>query len=82
MNITIEDLLRDQEDAEQSYGEIAAQAGAERAQFGDAWPGAEQDLARMQRCIKRIETMLVQAGYAPCRLPEAPPVYDDETLPF
>lgn len=43
--------------AEQQLSEIIAEAKNETAMFGDAWPGAAQDIARMRKAIARLKEL-------------------------
>lgn len=47
------DAFEDDFIANDNLGDIQAQAGAEFAGFGDAWPGAAEDLHRARQGVKR-----------------------------
>ena len=93
----IHDLLNEQEELSDqldehmwSISEAEAQAANERALCGDAWAGADQDIAwscevarKLARLLDENARLLVSAGYSPAPLPPPPPVRcEDPGIPF
>lgn len=82
LNIAIDEAGEDLYYAEEAYGETQAQHLSETSLYGDSWPGARQDLARMKAGIARLEARwasLVADRDArfPVAGPPAPPVVID-----
>ena len=77
--------------AHQSLGETIAEYRSEVAMFGDAWPGADADIAA---CKDRVNTLTVEMNAFTARNPlyfppawalarvEVPPCAADNDLPF
>lgn len=66
----------------ESYGETVAQMRGEMAQFGDAWPGAQVEVAAIRRRLDEAEARLFHLdsvhGLLAVHGPALPPVWSDD----
>lgn len=71
-NRTTEDLEEEYDHANEHLGEVETQYASEVALYGDAWVGANDELARIQRHVEALRTEL-NARYAAAEAPAPDP---------
>lgn len=81
--MSYEDLCKQLDEAEQQLGEIRAEHLSETAAFGDSWPGAQIQIARMSTYVAELREVVGRHPQHPKTVADMPARYIDTTdIPF
>ena len=85
-DLTYDELCEAHDQLSQQLGEIIAEHRSETAMFGDSWPGAQIQIADMQRVVReleaRIEAHNLKRGPLDELIDDGNPTNDYDDIPF